>query len=634
MSLRRGGTPLLGAGPPSLEASNQAQIDDLVQRNRTLEHLNQKLTAQINAEAGRSKEAVLAIQKQWDENQRLWKEGCEELLVSYRIVQKRLEVDLEKERSAVIKEMAVAREEKLQRLQRDFKIKLFQMKEEETDQRMEELEEEKARMEDEYELVVQKMKGKCADYAIKLKDTQAALSRSEKEREEKEAKHNKLLEKHANLEGQIATSGPTLERTKLQLEGTQHKATELERTVDELKRTNADLTRQLERWQSLDLKEGTAAENQRKERLALEAENTELKEELERKEAQLEKSERRVEKMKTTTHNWEAECKVQQQTAKTAEKQVAKLEKQIQKLKSDLEIERARVRPPSPQKPHPPPADVDVIDVDAEQEEPPLKQAVKPECKPSTTVKPGLSTQTKTRRSGIEGQVARKKTGGKPPQPLRGRKVASAPAPKSDSDSEMEEISEVEVPDEPPEEDAAARKKRKGKAKAIEDDAEAEPPEPPAQKRKGKRKVEEQEETGGDDELEVVEQPNPKKRGSRAPSVIKETAPATTNRRSKPPSRAPSKQPNAKAPTEQGDANDDDDDEAAPKKKKRKLVSLFPDKSAGLPQFSAFGNGSLDIPSVLSPLKPDERVPQRSTSSSLVASLGGLMKIPFGQSRR
>ncbi|KAJ3507013.1 hypothetical protein NLJ89_g6540 [Agrocybe chaxingu] len=634
MSLRRGGTPLLGAGPPSLEASNQAQIDDLVQRNRTLEHLNQKLTAQINAEAGRSKEAVLAIQKQWDENQRLWKEGCEELLVSYRIVQKRLEVDLEKERSAVIKEMAVAREEKLQRLQRDFKIKLFQMKEEETDLRMEELEEEKARMEEEYELVVQKMKDKCADYAIKLKDTQAALSRSEKEREEKEAKHNKLLEKHANLEGQLATSGPTLERTKLQLEGAQHKATELERTVDELKRTNADLTRQLERWQSLDLKEGAATESQRKQRLALEAENAELKEELERKEAQLDKSERRVEKMKTTTHNWEAECKAQQQAAKTSEKQVVKLEKQIQKLKSDLEIERARVRPPSPQKPQPPPpADADVIDVDAEQQdEPPRKQAVKPESKPSATVKPGLSTQTKTRRSGIEGQVARKKTGGKPPQPSRGRKVASAPAPKSDSDSEMEEISEFEVPDEPPEEDAATRKKRKGKAKAAEDDAEEEPPGSPAQKRNGKRKAE-KEDTGGD-EPEVVEQPNPKKRGSRAPSVIKETAPAPTNRRSKPPSRAPSKQPTAKAPTEQADANDDDDDETAPKKKKRKLVSLFPDKSAGLLQFAAFGNGSLDIPSVLSPLKPDERVPQRSTSSSLVASLGGLMKIPFGQSRR
>ena len=171
---------------PTLEASNQFQIDDLVQRNRTLEHTNKKLSEQLSQEHSRSKDTILQLQSQWDINQSHWKQTCENLLGLYRIVQKHVQVELEKERTNTLKEMKLTRDEKLLSLQRDFEITLFQIKEEELERRVEDVEVEKTTLMQTNNLVVQKLQGKCAEYVIKLRDTQALLSRSEKEKEEKE----------------------------------------------------------------------------------------------------------------------------------------------------------------------------------------------------------------------------------------------------------------------------------------------------------------------------------------------------------------------------------------------------------------------------------------------------------------
>ena len=87
-----------------------------------------------------------------------------------------------------LKEMKITRDEKLSRLQRDFKIFLFQKKEEELERRVEDVEVEKTTLMETNDLVVQKLQEKCADYVIKLRDTQALLSRAEKEKEEKEVR--------------------------------------------------------------------------------------------------------------------------------------------------------------------------------------------------------------------------------------------------------------------------------------------------------------------------------------------------------------------------------------------------------------------------------------------------------------
>ncbi|KDR76244.1 hypothetical protein GALMADRAFT_68038 [Galerina marginata CBS 339.88] len=172
---------------PSLEASNQAQIEDLVQRNRTLEHTNKKLDEQLAQERERSKQAVLTTQAQWEKNQQEWKEGCEDILASYRIVQKKVVIELEKERSAVIKEMGVTRVEKLQRLQRDFKIKLFQIQEEELDRKIEDLERENTMMAEEAERNLSKERERCTEYASRWKETRESLERALKEKKEIEA---------------------------------------------------------------------------------------------------------------------------------------------------------------------------------------------------------------------------------------------------------------------------------------------------------------------------------------------------------------------------------------------------------------------------------------------------------------
>src|SRR5260221_2591505 len=143
MASRRGGTPILSTNAPSIEAANQSQINDLIQRNRTLEHTTKMLSAQLAEEVNRSKAYVKEIQGKHEANQRQWKESCEDVLVSYRIVQKQLEVELENERYATLAEMGVTREEKLQRVQRDYKIKLFQMHDEQLERRLEDAEDER-----------------------------------------------------------------------------------------------------------------------------------------------------------------------------------------------------------------------------------------------------------------------------------------------------------------------------------------------------------------------------------------------------------------------------------------------------------------------------------------------------------
>jgi organic radical activating enzyme len=188
MAFRRGGTPLLSTNAPTLEAANQSQINDLIERSRDLERKNKKLSAQLAEEVNRSKASVKEIQDKHEANQRHWKESCEDVLASYRIIQKHLEVELEKERYATLAEMGVAREEKLQRIKRDFKLKLFQMHDEDLEKRLEEVEEERYDLQEQREAIVRKWTDHCLKYATKLKDTQEALERSETEKKAEEVR--------------------------------------------------------------------------------------------------------------------------------------------------------------------------------------------------------------------------------------------------------------------------------------------------------------------------------------------------------------------------------------------------------------------------------------------------------------
>jgi vacuolar-type H+-ATPase catalytic subunit A/Vma1 len=185
---RRGGTPLR-VGAPSLEASNQAQIDDLVQRNRTLEHTVKKLSDQATLEVKRSKEAVATIREQWLHQQQEWREGCDVLQSCHRIVQLRNVVELENERQNALKELNAVRKEKLKRLQRDFRITMFQVKEAELERRIQELENESQSMSIEYEERIRRLKAASAEYAAQAKAKDDELAVAEQEKEELEVSY-------------------------------------------------------------------------------------------------------------------------------------------------------------------------------------------------------------------------------------------------------------------------------------------------------------------------------------------------------------------------------------------------------------------------------------------------------------
>ena len=107
------------------------------------------------------------------------------------------------------------------------------------------------------------------------------------------------------MEAASGTLDTKVQRTQLKLEGALNKISDLERANDELKRSNTDLSNQLERWENLETKGGEAKEKEHKKRIALELELKELKEQFEQQEEELAKAKRKVEKMRDVAANYE-----------------------------------------------------------------------------------------------------------------------------------------------------------------------------------------------------------------------------------------------------------------------------------------------------------------------------------------
>lgn len=176
-SLRRSDTP------PSLEVANQVQIDDLVQRNRALEYLNNRLNDRLSAEANRSKEAVQDFQQRWHEKEKSLREECEDFLAYYRCVQLSTVSALETERMNVLNEQKALREEKLLRLQRDFRITMFYAKERELEERIIELEEENERMASERKELALVLKKKLSIIIAQLQSKDVEIENISSERD-------------------------------------------------------------------------------------------------------------------------------------------------------------------------------------------------------------------------------------------------------------------------------------------------------------------------------------------------------------------------------------------------------------------------------------------------------------------
>ncbi|KAF5381951.1 hypothetical protein D9615_004354 [Tricholomella constricta] len=637
--MTRGGTPL-GLSAPSLEASNQAQIDDLVQRNRTLEHTKQKLSEQLAHETARSKESLIELQKQWQTEQTEWRQGCDVLQSCHRVVQLRNLVELEKERINVLKELDATRKEKLLRLQRDYRITMFQAREAELEDRIWELEDESDAMIAEFEESARRLKGNNVEYVaqIQVKDNQLAIAEAEKE--ELQGKYKQLEEQHFRLQATGDELVTTLERTTLQYESATTTVDEIKRTNEELRRSNADMLRQIDRWQTLETKGGAEVDAQRKKRIQLEVQVQDLQSQLEKAkeehEMSLEKEKRRVEKLKMGIKEWQAECEKHEHESEEAQMQLAKSEKQITKLKEALEV--ARVRPSSPEQKRAAfaPQTVDDDEEAAAQPSPPpepLTSRPKPRArqaqnKPSSK---GRALEPVNAEAGPSSTGNEKTT--KPPSK---RKLKAA------AESDVEEVLLVDKPEKSKSKTRASpiseernsdieevpqkvKPKGKGKAKALEEPEEVEiiAPEEPPKKRGTKRKVFIDAEEDNDIEVLPSSQKTRKPRSKRAGSGLRETGAEAQ--------RKVSGRVGSASVQMSHDAESDAEKEPAVKKKRRK-INIFPTNVEPTAfNFMPGVDGGLNIPTVLSPVKDSEAVPSRSTSGSVIGSIGSMLRNSFAR---
>ena len=124
-------------------------------------------------------------------------------------------------------------------------------------------------------------------------------------------KHAQTLQEVATLRTTVESTASQLERTSLQLEGAQTTAAEHARVNEDLKRTNADLRRQLDKWQTLETKGVAEVDAQRRRRIELEVQSKTLESRVSDAEnreseisAALEKEKQRVEKLRARLAEW------------------------------------------------------------------------------------------------------------------------------------------------------------------------------------------------------------------------------------------------------------------------------------------------------------------------------------------
>lgn len=183
----------------AMAVSQQTHIDDLVQKNRTLDHVAKKLKDELILEQTRSKEAAKAIKAQWQAENDEWREGCDSLQACHRIAHLRTLAQLDQERLTVVREKDIARQERVARLQRDYRITMFQVRENELEGMIEELadeietlkhksEEENSAMVTQYEEAAEQLRVKCKQYAAEVAQKAKELAGVQKEKDKIEVR--------------------------------------------------------------------------------------------------------------------------------------------------------------------------------------------------------------------------------------------------------------------------------------------------------------------------------------------------------------------------------------------------------------------------------------------------------------
>ncbi|KAJ7931517.1 hypothetical protein B0H13DRAFT_1958559 [Mycena leptocephala] len=612
---------------PSMEASLNAQIEDLVQRNRTLEHTNKKLVDEMALDADRAKRAVRDVQTKWNEDRVVWREGCNRLLSCHHLAHLRLSAKLSNAEAALLKEMELSRQEKVARLHRDFQITMFRIREAELEGKVEDLE----------DLLQDARRGEeshFSDLEERLKTQDEEIGALTEERTASEKELLKLRESYGRLQVTAESTETKLVRLTLQFDGAQTTIAELERQNDELKRANLDIKRQLDRWQNLETKGGEEVETLRKQRIDLEVEVKALQGRLEKKDAELQKEKNKVAKHKRNVDEFETYIQEQREEAKDVASQLVKAQKQVERLQLELDAERA-ARPISPLKrPASPTVSEDEVANDFAGDAPPSSPAKPPSKKPGSKSSAAAPSRKKPASEMVAGPSnapdsdieelpdpqARPRVKPKALETEVGSGKNSKAKPRSRTAGRESSESEEDT--------RGAKNKGKAKAKVVEvvddsdsDGVQKESP-PPKTAIRGKRKR--------DDATGAVS--NKKRAPSEVPEVPERPKPKP---RSRVATRARSGSVQPRGTTV---ISDEESDEPAKKKKKR-TIGLFPANSQPTSfNFLPMGDtGGIDIPTMLSPVRESDVVPSRSaapsrtgSSGSVIGSIGGLLS-SFGR---
>lgn len=135
----------------AMVAKQQSHIEDLVMQNRTLEQMVQKLRAEVTADQSRHDSTLQQLKQQFGIERIEWKSAADSLQSLWRIVYLRAVAELEKERSNVFKMREEVRLGRVARLQRDYRIGMFQTREMELEDRVAEFQEQFEDMRSSYE---------------------------------------------------------------------------------------------------------------------------------------------------------------------------------------------------------------------------------------------------------------------------------------------------------------------------------------------------------------------------------------------------------------------------------------------------------------------------------------------------
>ncbi|KAJ7593105.1 hypothetical protein C8J56DRAFT_930404 [Mycena floridula] len=307
----------VGRPPPTLEASQQSHIDDLVQRNRTLEHNLEVNTRKFKEQLILAKKKGLEDVKHTSEQ---WRQTCDILSASHRIWEMDMIVELEKEKMNVLTEQDALRVEKVARLHRQCNLTMFQARESDLETRIEDLEEENQDLKANSTEVALQTKELITTFVMENRSLTAQILALETEL-------GVLRESSVQRQASNESTASKLERATLQLEGAQTRNDELNRLNGELTRTNQELQRQVTKWQSLETKEGAEVDSMRKARVELEVQVKVLEGQLE-KEASKAKSNSK--KLKDSISEWQKHAEEQQEEIDDLKIQLANAIDQLQ----------------------------------------------------------------------------------------------------------------------------------------------------------------------------------------------------------------------------------------------------------------------------------------------------------------